>query len=62
MTENDRLQLSNGDIVQHVSTGNAYIVVGRTDDVIIAVRQITITNASEWRLMARAVRLPDPEA
>ena len=40
--------LKEGDIVRHKSDGEAYIVTGNYGDYVIAVRQIHITNESEW--------------
>lgn len=41
-------KLKEGDIIKHVLTGNAYIVIQKDKDKAIAVRTVTVINETEW--------------
>lgn len=45
--------LKEGDIIRHVVTGDAYVVVLVTDHGAIAVRTLDVTNPEEWELVKK---------
>ncbi len=45
--------LGPGDVVRHVGSGDAYVMITRY----IAVRQISVTNPQEWVLVSKSLRL-----
>lgn len=51
MTENELKQLSDGDIISHLGSGESYIVITGWPN-IVAIRKITVTNPSEWELFS----------
>ena len=54
MTKEQIQALHNGDIVRHVQSGDAYVVIARHGAVVTAVRAINIANPSEWILAYHA--------
>jgi len=47
----DFTDLKRGDIIQNTGSGNSYVVTSVNENEAIAVRQIKVTNKSEWRVL-----------
>lgn len=50
MTEMQRRSLVDGDVILHLKTGEAWIVI-RTAPRIVAIRAVDVTNSDEWQLL-----------
>lgn len=48
MTDEEFKALREGDVVQHVSSGEGYIITGDLFDCKIATRTLEISNPPEW--------------
>ena len=48
MTESELRSLQRGDIVRHHATGNVYLVIRNDGRAVVAIREIQISNPSEW--------------
>ena len=46
-----------GTILQNTGSGNAYVVVDTYGDIAVAVRSVTVTNASEWMIVSKPIKL-----
>ena len=44
-------QLKIGDIIRNIGSGTAYTISSVTDDKVIAVREMQVTNPIEWELV-----------
>ena len=44
-------EVRRGDILRNNGTGNSYVVLSTYGDRILAVRDVTVTNPSEWTLV-----------
>jgi hypothetical protein len=66
MTQDEFIALSDGDIVRSKGTGDAYVVIGElhTKDRIFvtAVRQVIMTNPSEWDLARKTTTYTQTES
>lgn len=58
MTQAELDQLDRGDIITH-ATGNSYIVIQRRGKQVTAIREIDVSNPSEWELFSRNPRRRD---
>lgn len=47
--------LKPGDIIQHRSTGESYVVTANYGDYAIAVRTVHVSNPDEWLVVGRSV-------
>lgn len=44
-----------GDIIQHLATGESYVVTANYGDYAIAVRTVHVSNPDEWLVVGRSV-------
>lgn len=59
MTQAELDQLDRGDIIRHV-TGESYIVLQRHGKRLTAIREVDVSNPSEWELWSRNPRCMKP--
>jgi len=53
ITEKEMKSLNRGDIVTNLASGNSYVIIARNGDIIIAIREVTISNPVEWMLYSK---------
>ena len=56
MTNEEFENLREGDIVQNQGTGQAYTVIMRYADRVMAMRTVDITNLSEWEIVQTVIK------
>lgn len=60
MKQQQLKELKTGDIVRHFTDHRTYVVLNNYGERVTAVRNVDITNASEWVVVAKAEHTEQP--
>ena len=60
----DLSKLERGDIVTHLGSGESYVVIrpGHGEMPAVGVRHVLISNASEWKVYSKSLRVEPAQA